>query len=138
MSQENIDVVHRLYEDFERADIDAVLAAHDEDVELSDRRPFGRGDFGGHAALREQFQSFLQADLSVTATVLTERDKRVVVREVWSGQAPDEAGGGKFELVAYLVFGFAAGRIVRVEILETEAEALEAVGLREEDLKPAD
>ena len=138
MSQENLKVVRETADAWNRHDLDALMAPCDSDVEYVDRRRFGGDSLRGSEALRAHFASILDmvVELRHESEVVAARDDVVVTRARFSGRARD--GGGEAEAVWANVFTFRDGRIVRGETFDTVEEALEAVGLREEDLKQAE
>jgi uncharacterized protein len=132
MSQENLEIVRRGYEAFERGDIQTVLSLLDPEIEarvdpsLPDWEPYY-----GH----EAFMSFLQAWLEPWETYRIEIDDLidvgdrvlVVVREL--GRRKDT----EFELEqrGYAVWTLKDGKAVRLDSFYEWSEALEAAGLSE-------
>jgi hypothetical protein len=105
MSQENVDVVRRIYEAFARDDLTALLESLDPAIECYDRpsRP-GADVYIG----RTGFMRFWQSDREVFESVLYNPREDIV--NVWKVRC---------------------GKAVELRIYSTEREALEAVGLRE-------
>ena len=133
MSQENVEVVRRSREAFQRGDIDAFLEGIDPGVEidLSEVRGPNRGVFRGHDGAREFFEAFWEAWESITplSTEYIEVDDKVVL----AGRSSFRGRGSGIEVEARMgaVHTLRGGKIVRYQQLQSKAEALEAVGLRE-------
>ena len=98
------------------------------------------GVYHGHEGIREFFgewQAFF-ADYYAEPEEFIDADECVVVQAKHGSRGKGGAVGG-FEMPAYYselpsfwqVYRLRTGRAVRVEVYRTEAEALEAVGLRE-------
>ena len=132
MSQENVEIVRRGYEAFDRGDIQTVLSLMDPEIEarvdpsLPDWEPY----YG-----REALMSFLQAWLEPWETYRIEIDDLidvgervlVVVREF--GRRKDT----EFELEqrSYHVWTLKNGKVVRHDSFFERSDALEAAGLAE-------
>jgi ketosteroid isomerase-like protein len=134
MSVENVEVVKRSVEAYQRGDIDAFLKALDDDVEFdfsAVRGPY-RGVYRGRDRVRGLIESFWEAWASITpvATEYVPAGDKVVLatRARFQARASGvEVGGGGMGAV----FTVRDGMIVRYEQLQTKAEALEAAGLSE-------
>jgi ketosteroid isomerase-like protein len=66
MSQENIEIVRRVYEAVNRRDADSVLALYDSELELDTTRAavgdlMGRSTYHGHEGLRAWFREWNEA-----------------------------------------------------------------------------
>jgi uncharacterized protein len=132
MSQENVDVVRRIYEAFARDDLTALLESLDPAIECYDRpsRP-GADVYIG----RTGFMRFWQSDRDVFESVLynprefTDADDYVVVPIRQSARGKASKVPVEEDIVN--VWKVRAGKAVELRIYSTEREALEAVGLRE-------
>jgi ketosteroid isomerase-like protein len=130
MSQENVEIVRRGIEVWNRGDMDAFRELHDPDAVL---RPVSdwpeQGPFVGRTTLMrfaEQLRDTWDAD-TMEAISITEVGDRVVFRFVWHG-----AGHGpEANLEMTDVLTLRKGRICEHELFWDQAEALEAAGLRE-------
>ena len=134
MSQENVEVVKRHVDAFRRGDLDAFLDEVDDDVEVDMsgvRGPY-QGVYRGRAGAREFARAFREAWAKITplSTEYIDIDDKVVVATRWRfqgrGSGVEVAGGGMGGVVTVR-----NGKIVRYQQLQSKAEALEAVGLRE-------
>jgi ketosteroid isomerase-like protein len=133
MSQENVEIVRRMLEAFNRDDPDAVVAAFDEDCrlyeppEMPDRPPLG---FRGHEGIREWMHK-----LRGVANVRFEPGSfthggDVIVSEL-AARGRGQASGVPIHWQTFAVLHMREARIARAEGFLTLAEALEAAGLSE-------
>jgi ketosteroid isomerase-like protein len=134
MSQENVDIVRRLWEAAERRDDEAVFALYDPAIVWESHYvgPMERGGVHhGHKGVRQFFRDWLESfdTYEAHAETFIEASDRVVVRYRVSGRG--RGSGVEVEMSRWNVYGFANGLVIRVEIFDTETEALEAVGLSE-------
>jgi ketosteroid isomerase-like protein len=139
MSQEDIELVRRVYDATLRSDWNAMSELMDPDFEF-------RGTVGGleegriARGAQEFIEVFEQEDLDAWDERRFEPDDfidagdRVVVlqREYRRGKA----SGVELELETAVVFEVRGGRVVRVQGYMDPASALEAVGLSEQDARP--
>jgi ketosteroid isomerase-like protein len=131
MSHENVDLMLELYDAFNRRDWDAGLALVDDEVEIESRLVAVEGGYHGHEGMRRWWNDFLGAFPDYTLDIEELRDLgEVTLRHIrGSGHAADSA--------TPLVDPFwhpvrwRDGKVVWWRNCSTEAEALEAVRLRE-------
>jgi ketosteroid isomerase-like protein len=132
MSQENVEIVRRGIEEWNRHDLTTWLATFRSDAEIDwsrARAPF-KGVYRGRGELEafwDEFWSTLE-DVQVETHDLTEVGSEVVV--------PNTAhirGRQGIEVVARSTFVFTVenGQFTRLRLFQERAEALEAVGLSE-------
>jgi ketosteroid isomerase-like protein len=133
MSQENVDVVRAAYEAWNAGDMDAWADFLAPDV--ISRPPEGwpePGPFVGRVAFVrwcEQLRETWDADALEPIGDFIDIGDRVAVRQIWRG-----AGSGpEANLEMTWVGTVRKGKIVFVEFFWDHAEALEAVGLSEQD-----
>ena len=134
MSQENVEVVKRSVEAFLRGDIDACLEEAGDEVVLDYSRARGpyRGVYRGREGARELFEAFREAFSSTTplSTEYIEVGDKVVlaacVRFRGRGSGVEVGGGG-----IGAVYTVRGGKVVRYQLFQSKAEALEAAGLSE-------
>ena len=137
MSEENVEIVRRVYDAVSRGDTETVLAAYDPDVETEfSRSPFAgvlkRSVYRGHEGLRSFFRERYQeawADIEDTCEELIDAGENVI--SVVNTRGRGRASGAEVERTHYGVWTIQQGRIVRVVWLGTRTEALEAAGLSE-------
>jgi ketosteroid isomerase-like protein len=139
MSQENVEIVRRLYDAAAHRDVESVLALYDPEVEFdASRHPLtsligGTRVYRGHEGVRSFFRQRHEAFESVedACDELIDAGDRVV--SVWSARARGRASGVDVKLAgSAAVWTIREGRIVRVVFFPTREEALEAAGLREQ------
>jgi ketosteroid isomerase-like protein len=129
MSQENLDLVRRLYEAHGGPELDAVTdAVCDPDIEW--RAFAGFGVLNGRTAVLRHFEDFSEAfeDWLVVAEELIDAGDEIV--GVTHGRGGGKASGAVVDAHYAIVFTVHANMIVRAREYATRAEALEAVGLR--------
>jgi|SRR5215208_2398824 len=132
MSQENVEIVRRGYEAFNRWDIEAVVATLDPRIEwwpatdepITD--PYRGHD--GYRALVDEIREYVP-DLQVEAKEVFAVGDRVVGSLRFWGRGRDS--GAAVEICETQVPRFRDGKIIEVREYREKAEALEAVGLSE-------
>ena len=135
MSQENVDLVRRVYEAHGRGDFTAVFAAYDPEIEWHVLRV---AEFGfdpvyvGHDGVR----TFWRIWLSAWETTSFEYDEFIDAGEhvvvVQSQRMRARTSGIEVEWNSYTqVWTIQDAKVVRMEFFPTRDEALEAVGLKE-------
>jgi ketosteroid isomerase-like protein len=134
MSQENVEIVRRLWEAAERQDDQAVFALYDPAIAWESRAlgPLEAGGlYYGHSGVRAFFRDWLEAFDSYTAQAETfvEVGDRVVVGYRVTGRG--KGSGVDVEMPRWNIYEIRAGLVSRVDIFASEGDALEAVGLRE-------
>ena len=133
MSRENVEVVRRVYELFNRRDIEGVLGLTTDDFELRlpDIYPEGRETFRGHDGLMRWLAMVedIWGEWRFDVDRLIDADDQVValVRIVAEGGA---SGVPVNRQVAHL-WCIRGGKVAAAFVYLDRAEALEAVGLRE-------
>jgi ketosteroid isomerase-like protein len=134
MSQENVEVVRRLWNAAEHRDDQAVYALYDPAIvwESGNVGPLDAGGhYHGHDGVRQFFRDWFEAfgtDRAHAESFSEAGDKVVVCYRV-SGRG--KGSGIDVEMRRWNVYGIREGLVVRVEMFATEAEALEAAGLSE-------
>jgi ketosteroid isomerase-like protein len=132
MSQENVEIVRRGVDAFNRRDIAAIVEDFDEDAEwVEDQRYPGaetfRGPFGVERSVRKWWDAWGEITMTLDETIdLGDRvvlGGRVQARGHDSDVTVEAPFGGVYE--------FRAGKVIRVQILGSRDEALEAAGLSE-------
>lgn len=140
MSQENVEIVRRVYDAAARRDAATVLALYDPEVELDtslDNSPLqlvglGGGVYRGHEGLRSFFREWHEAwerieyDFEELIDAPGERVISVVTR-----RGRGRASGAEVEQPLALVWTIRNEKVVRVVWFPSRKEALESVGLRE-------
>jgi ketosteroid isomerase-like protein len=133
MSQENVEIVRRVWEAAERRDTDAVFALYDPAIVWESRYvgPIEGGLYHGHEGVRQFFRDWLESfeTYHAQAETFIEAGSKVVVGYRVSGRG--QGSGIEIEMSRWNVYGIRNGLVIRVEIFESKAEAFEAVGLSE-------
>lgn len=129
MSQENVEVVRRAIEAFNRREI--ALDWFDPEVEwIEDPRYPGAETFHGPAGVERSVRQWWDAwEIELDPQEFIDVGDQVVVL----GHGHYRGGGSEVPLTAEFasVYDFRDGKIVRAEVFPTRGEALEAVGQRE-------
>jgi ketosteroid isomerase-like protein len=136
MSQENVEIVRRVYDAVARHDTATVLAAYDTEVEWDFSGSVwgdltGRSVYRGHEDLRafyrEWYDAWEQYDEAVEE--LIEAGEHVIV--VAAGRGRGRASGADVQWTQYGVWTIREGKIVRVAWFGTRGQALEYAGISE-------
>ena len=137
MSEENVEVVRRVYDAAARHDAEAVLALYDREVEwdVSRAHPIPRmvgGDdlFRGHEEMRRFFRERHEAfgEIEDICEELIDAGDQVISVGTLRGRG--RASGLEVEQTLFAVWTVEQDKIVRVIFFPTRADALEAAGLR--------
>jgi ketosteroid isomerase-like protein len=137
MSQENVEIVRRVYDAAARGDAATVLALYDPDIEL-DASQLGvagiaGGDetvYRGHDGLRRFFRGWHEAWTNIEydfEELIDAGDEHVIA--VVTRHARGRASGVEVERPFALVWTLRGDKVARVVWFLSRAEALEAVGL---------
>jgi ketosteroid isomerase-like protein len=136
MSQENVEIVRRLWEEWERRNSEAVFALYDPAIVWSGDATHGAleglgGVYHGHDGVRQFFREVLESfdNYQAHAETIEETGDRVLVGIRTSARG--KGSGIAVEQHRWNVYELKDGLVVRVQIFETKAEALEAAGLSE-------
>ena len=133
MSQENSEVVEAAFEAWNAGDMDAIRERFDRDVimRMVEGWPESGPFVGREAVMRqlEQQRETWDADAFELITDFIDAADRVVVRFNWRG----EGQGPEYNMEFTGVYTVRKGKIFAIEHFWNHAEALEAVGLPEQD-----
>ena len=132
MSQENVEVVRRMYEAWASGDFHAGADDLDPHVVFVVRPGIAEfGVFSGPAGVKTYMRRILESfeRLTIEATHLRAVGDTVVARVFQQGKG--RATGIEVDDRYFQLFTFRGGRVVRMDVVRDEAEALEAVGLSE-------
>ncbi len=139
MSQENVEIVRRVYAAAARRDTPAVLELYDADVELDPSRlQFAglagddAGMYHGHEGLRRFFREWHEAWRVIDYDfdeLIDAGDEQVI--SVVTRHARGRASGADVARPVALVWTLRGNKVARVVWFLSRAEALEAVGLSE-------
>jgi ketosteroid isomerase-like protein len=128
MSQENVEVVRRVVEAFNRREL--LLDDLDPEVEwVEDQRFPGAETFHGPAGVERSVKKWWDAwsEISMHLVDVVDLGDRVVV----AGRTQARGHGSEVNVTAEFggVYEFRRGKVVRVQILGSRADALEAAGI---------
>jgi ketosteroid isomerase-like protein len=134
MPHDNVEIVRASWEAWSRGDTAALLEFYDPEVEWDMTHSYvpDMGVFHGHEGIREFFREWREffAEYYAEPEQFIGADENVMVRIRQGGRG--RVSSVDVEMPTYWqVYRLREGRAVRVEIYREEAEALEAVGLRE-------
>jgi ketosteroid isomerase-like protein len=133
MSEENVEIVRALFEAWNAGDMDAFreLYAPDAIMRMDENWPEPGPYFGREAIMREfeQLRQTWDADAAEPIGDFIDVGDRVAVRHIWrgAGQGPE----AEVELTA--IWTVRKGSILAAEYFRDYAEALENLGLSEQD-----
>jgi ketosteroid isomerase-like protein len=133
MSQENVELVYRSIDAFNRGDIDAFLALHDPDVEVIPRvaEVEGGGPYHGHDGVRSWWEDLFGVSPDFRSEIEEVRDlgNVSIARLYMRGHGIES--DALMEQTAWQVIEWPHKKAVSWRIVLSEAEALEAIGARE-------
>ena len=134
MSQENFEIVHRVFEAVNRGDVDAALESAADEFVMDWSNSIGpaKGVYRGKKRAREFSQSFLDAfeDMRWESEEMIEVDasRLIVVNHV---RMRGRGSGVEVDAVGAQLWTIAGGKARSVKLYQSKADALEAAGLRE-------
>ena len=134
MSQENVEIVRAIYEDMNRRNWAAILAALDEEVVLVVHESVGpdAGVFRGREAVGRWFgEWFLAFDKDYRFVLDEARSVGDRVLVVARHHGHGRSSGADVEQVNAQLHTLRNGKVVQMELYGSPAEALKAVGLEE-------
>jgi ketosteroid isomerase-like protein len=131
MSQENVEIVHGLYDAFNRRDFNAFLALTDTDVRWVPLAAAIDGDYLGHDGMRRWWTGMIDVFSDFTVEVVDVREFGELTLTRLGTRGRGTGGGAPFEMTLWQLAEWRDGRLLWCGSYETEAEALEAVGPRE-------
>jgi len=136
MSQENVQIVRRVYDAVSRRDTATVLAAYDPEIEwdstrLPEAHLMGHAFLRGHEELRTLFRDWYEAWESAEDKCEELIDAGEHVVSVVTRRGRGRASGTETATRRAGVWTIRDGKIVRAVWFTSREDALEAVGLRE-------
>jgi ketosteroid isomerase-like protein len=132
MSQENVELVHQIADAFNRRDLGGFLALMDAEVETVSRLAPMEGGYHGQEGVRRYWENLLDTspDLAVEVVEVRDLGDRTLTMQRARGH-----GAGSDAPIDQTIWVVAEWRNKKIvwwsPQYRTEAEALEAVGLRE-------
>jgi ketosteroid isomerase-like protein len=137
MSQENVEIVMRAIDAANRGDLESFAKHLAPDIDWHDQPELpGARIHHGHDGVLGHLRSASEdlADYHVEVKAVRELLDQVMVRAVVNARG--RLSGVAVKRQTFTVFTLGGAWITRVEIFGSEAEALEAVGLPEQDAHP--
>jgi ketosteroid isomerase-like protein len=139
MSEENVEIVRILFDTFARRDHEAAFDYYDAEIEWDASRGRDWGDvdtagvYRGHDGVRAYWRRWLSAWEDIEATEVEFVDcGQTVVALIHQQRLRGRGSGVDVDAPPYaLAFVFLNAKVVRWVFYPTQAEALEAAGLRE-------
>jgi ketosteroid isomerase-like protein len=138
MSEENVEIVRRLFAAVARRDTETVLSIYDPEVEWDGTRHRwaevigGDSAFHGHDGIREWARQYYETWENLEDTVEELIDAGDQVVSIVTTRARGRGSGVEVEWKDNAgIWTLRDGRVIRVVWLPTRAEALEAAGLSE-------
>jgi len=130
MSEENVEIARRIFTAFSDGDTAAMLQDIDPDVVLHVEQA-GQGIYRGHEGMTKSFVDWTEDfdDFKVVPEGFLDNGDYVVVRTRQTGRG--KSSGAPMEGLYWFVCQMREGKAVRIHVLTTEQEALEAAGLSE-------
>jgi ketosteroid isomerase-like protein len=136
MSQENVEIVRRIYDAVARRDSDTPFELYAEDIvwDMSNARraalftrPVYHGHDGVRRAWREVLSAFGEVDFEVDELIDLGDQVLATLREREVGRA----SGAPVETTHLAVWTLAGGKVIKLQVFDDRSQALEAAGLRE-------
>jgi ketosteroid isomerase-like protein len=131
MSQENVERIHQVFDAFNRRDLDALLALTDEDFEGGSLVAPMEGRYHGHEGVLRWQQNLHEVFPDWHGEPLEVRDLGDFTMATVRFHGHGGESGVPVDGVIWQVGEWRNGKLVRLSSHDSEAEALEAVGLSE-------
>ena len=133
MSQENVELHYQAMDAYNRRDLDAYLALMDHDLEGIPRIAAIEGSYHGHEGMRRWWTALLDTWPDHTIDLLEVRDFGDLTVAVVRARGHGAGSDTPLDETPWQVARWRRGKCVLMRMCNTEAEALEAVGLSEQD-----
>jgi ketosteroid isomerase-like protein len=131
MSQETVELALQAFDAVNRRHLDALLALIDDEVEIVTRIAAMEGGLHGHDGMRRWWENMFTAFPDYYFEVVDVRDLGDVTLASLRALGHGAGSDVPFEDLLWHASQWRRGQCVWWRAFETEAEALEAVGLRE-------
>jgi ketosteroid isomerase-like protein len=133
MSEENVEIVRRVVEAWNRGDVDAFLSLYEPDCEVVFRPEVPEpGPFHGHAELKQWVEGFLDAWESHRVEVVEVMEAGDSIVAVVHMVGRGSGSGVDLDETDAHFFTIREGRIARWQNFNARAEALEAAGMSDQ------
>ncbi len=130
MSEENVEAVRAIYEEWGRGNFRAGVELYDADMVLVQRPEFPEaGSYRGTAAIADYMRTFLEAweRVTIEADELIDAGDRVVVAVLQRGVGKES--GAEVDFRYFHIWSFRGGKVVRLEVIRERREAFEVASL---------
>jgi ketosteroid isomerase-like protein len=131
MSQETVELASQAFDAVNRRDLDALLALIDDDVEIVTRIAVMEGGLHGHDGMRRWWENMFTAFPDYYFEVVDVRDLGDVTLASLRALGHGAGSDVPFEDLLWHASQWRRGKCIWWRAFETEAQALEAAGLRE-------
>ena len=135
MSQENVEIVRTIYDEWGRGNLQAGVSHFDPRIMFIpyEGRPDGKSHYVGTKGIAEFMRTWLTewTDFSITAEELADAGDSVVVAQ--RQRATGKTSGVQAELSFFAVWTFRGRAVIRMEHFRDRDAALEAAGLGSTD-----
>jgi ketosteroid isomerase-like protein len=134
MSQENVDLVRRVFDSFNRRDLDAAIEAAADDFEVDWSNSIGpaKGVYRGEQQVRELwtslFESFDEVRWDAEEIIEVDESRVIVVNHI---RMRGRGSGVEVDALGVQLWTITDGTARSVKLYQSKADALEAVGMRE-------
>ena len=131
MSEENVEAVRRIYEEWGRGNFREGVELYDPDIVLVQSSEFPEsGTYLGPDGVRRYMTTFLDAweRLTIEARELIDAGDSVVAN-VLQRAVGKESGAVPAEIDYFQIWTFRGGKVIRLETIRERETALRAVGL---------
>src|SRR5262245_5578637 len=131
MSEENVELVHRAFEAFNKRDLETMLALSDEEIVVESRLTAMEGGYRGHQGVRRWWKNTLDVlpDYEIEAEEVRDFGDFTLAR--LRARAHGAGSAAPLEEVIWHIARWRGGRNTWWRNCMTEEEALEAAGLSE-------
>jgi ketosteroid isomerase-like protein len=132
MSQENVEIVRRGYEAFNRSDIEGVIEIADPQVHWDmSERAFNPAVYEGHDGIRRFVEEMNEVweDFRLEPLEFIDAGDKVVVSHLIRGRG--RGSGVDVELPSTSIYTLRNGKVIDNRMYREHSDALEAAGLRE-------
>jgi ketosteroid isomerase-like protein len=137
MSQENVELVYRFGDAFNRRDLDAFVALTDDDVEVVPRMVSMEGSYHGHDGIRHWWENLFEVWPDLAIEVVEVRDFGDSTLAAMRTHGHGAGSDIPWDETVWQVARWRRGKCVWWRNFDTRAEALEAVGRSEQDVSSA-
>ena len=133
MSQENVDLHYRAIDAYNRRDLGAYLELMGDDVEGIPRIAAIEGGYHGHEGMRRWWMALLDTWPDHSIEILEVRDFGDLTVAAVRARGHGAGSGTPLDEAPWQVARWRRGKCVLLRMFDNLAEALEAVGLSEQD-----